>query len=80
MVTQSAGAPSARAWLEAATVIRVPPPGYEPGYAVAVVRTDDGLHTARLTYSGDQLPPVGTELEPAEPEAPGVPTYRPVGA
>ncbi len=34
--------------LEAATVIRVPPPGLEPGYTVAVVRTAEGLRTGRL--------------------------------
>lgn len=69
-----------RVRLEAATVIRVPPPGFAPGYAVAVVRTPDGLQTARITYEGEDLPAVGSLLEPAEPAAPGVPTYRPVEA
>lgn len=74
------GVDPAAARLEAVTIIRVPPPGYEPGYAVAVVRTDEGLHAVRLTYSGGEPPAVGAELEPAEPAAPGVPTYQPVRA
>ena len=73
------GQQSSGAVLEAVTVIRVPPPGYEPGYAVAVVRTAEGLRTARLRYPDDELPAIGTLLEPAEPAEPGVPTYQPVG-
>lgn len=71
--------PSSGATLEAVTIIRVPPPGYEPGYAVAVVRTAEGLRTARLRYPDAEPPAVGTPLERAEPIASGVPTYQPVG-
>ena len=63
--------------LEAVTVIRVPPPGVEPGYAVAVVRDADGLHTARLLFDGDEAPAVGTPLEGVDSPVPGVTAYRP---
>jgi hypothetical protein len=64
--------------LEAVTVIRVPPPGIEPGYAVAVVRDGDGLHTVRLLFDGDEAPAVGTPLEEVDSPVPGVTAYRPV--
>ena len=66
--------------LEAATVIRVPPPGLEPGYTVAVVRTPDGLRTGRLLCPPDEVPAPGTRLEPAESPVEGVAAYRPVVA
>lgn len=66
--------------LEAATVIRVPPPGLEPGYTVAVVRTPHGLRTGRLLCSPDDVPAPGTRVEPAESPVPGVSAFRPVAA
>lgn len=66
--------------LEAATVIRVPPPGLDPGYIVAVVRTPEGLRTGRLLCPLDDLPTPGTHVESAESPVPGVPGYRPVVA
>lgn len=66
--------------LEAATVIRVPPPGLEAGYVVAVVRTPSGLRTGRLLCQLDDLPSPGTEVVPVESPVPGVPAYRPVVA
>lgn len=66
--------------LEAATVIRVPPPGLEPGYTVAVVRTPEGLRTGRLLCSPDAVPAPGTAVERAESPAQGIPAYRPVVA
>lgn len=66
--------------LEAVTVIRVPPPGLEPGYAVAVVRDDEGLHTVRLLVDGNEVPRVGTPLKVADSPVPGVSAYRPAQA
>jgi hypothetical protein len=64
--------------LEAVTVIRVPPPGMEPGYAVAVVRHGGGLQTVRLLLDGDEVPAVGTLVEEVDSPVPGVTAYRPV--
>ena len=64
--------------LEAATVIRVPPPGLEPGYIVAVVRTPEGLRTGRLLCSPDDLPAPGSGVEVAESALEGIAAYRPV--
>ena len=64
--------------LEAATVIRVPPPGLEPGYTVAVVRTPAGLRTGRLLCRPDEVPAPGTVVEPTESPLEGVAAYRPV--
>lgn len=66
--------------LEAATVIRVPPPGLEPGYTVAVVRTPDGLRTGRLLCPPDEVPAPGAEVEPVESPVEGIAAYRPVVA
>lgn len=66
--------------LVAATVIRVPPPGLEPGYTVAVVRTPDGLRSGRLLCSPDDVPDPGAEVESAETPVEGVSAYRPVVA
>jgi len=66
--------------LEAATVIRVPPPGMEPGYTVAVVRTSAGLRTGRLICPPDELPLPGTRVEEVESPVEGVAAYRPVAA
>lgn len=66
--------------LEAATVIRVPPPGLESGYVVAVVRTPEGLRTGRLLCPSDDVPTPGTHVELAESPVPGVSAYRPVVA
>jgi len=66
--------------LEAATVIRVPPPGLEPGYTVAVVRTREGLRTGRLLCPPDELPPPGTRLEAVESSVEGVAAFRSVAA
>ena len=64
--------------LEAATVIRVPPPGLKPGYTVAVIRTPAGLRIGRLLCPPDDLPLPGTLVELAESPVPGVAAYRPV--
>lgn len=64
--------------LEAATVIRVPPPGVEPGYVVAVVRTPAGLRTARLLCPPDAVPVPGTALEATDSPVDGVDAYRPM--
>lgn len=66
--------------LEAATVIRVPPPGLEAGYVVAVVRTPKGLRTGRLLCTADEVPAPGTPVESAPSPVDGVPAYRPVPA
>lgn len=68
------------ATLEAATVIRVPPPGLEPGYIVAVVRTANGLSTGRLLSDPDVVPQPGTAVEETASPVEGVVAYRPVGA
>lgn len=65
--------------LEAATVIRVPPPGLEAGYIIAVVRSEDGLRTGRLLCSPDDVPPPGTPVEPGPSRGDGVAAYVPVG-
>ena len=57
--------------LEAATVIRVPPPGRSEPYALAVVRTGDGLVCGGLLGSVEVLPPVGAALAEV-PTADGV--------
>lgn len=67
------------ATLEAATVIRVPPPGLEPGYVVAVVRTANGLSAVRLLADPGAVPRPGTAVEETTSPVPGVATYRPVG-
>jgi hypothetical protein len=64
--------------LEAATVIRVPPPGLDPGYIVAVVRTPEGLRTGRLLCSPDDLPVPGSGVELAASHMEGIAAYRPV--
>jgi hypothetical protein len=64
--------------LAAVTIIRVPPPGMEPGYAVAVVRDGDGLHTVRLLIDEEEVPAVGTPVEEVDSPVPGVAAYRPV--
>lgn len=66
--------------LEAATVIRVPPPGMEPGYAVAVVRTPGGLVTGRLLCDPASLPLPGTRVEDTDSQVPGVAAFRPMDA
>jgi uncharacterized OB-fold protein len=66
--------------LEAATVIRVPPPGVEPGYAVAVVRTPGGLLTGRLLCDPAALPLPGTQVEAVDSPVPGVAAFRPTDA
>jgi uncharacterized OB-fold protein len=66
--------------LEAATVIRVPPPGLDAGYTVAVVRTPEGLRIGRLLCPPDQVPPPGTRVEPVDSPVKDVGAYRPVPA
>jgi hypothetical protein len=51
-----------RLTLEAATVIRVPPPGRAQSYALAVARTDQGLLCGGLLTSDERLPAPGTAL------------------
>lgn len=72
--------PESTLTLEAATVIRVPPPGLEPGYTVAVVRTPEGLRTGRLLCSPDDVPAPGTPVEHAVSPVEGITAYRPVVA
>lgn len=62
--------------LEAATVIRVPPPGLEPGYVVAVVRTPEGLRIGRLLCPPDEVPASGTRVERVESPVQNVAAYR----
>jgi uncharacterized OB-fold protein len=52
--------------LEAATVIRVAPPGRSQPYGLAVVRTDQGLVCGQLLGSDEDLPAPGTPLTEAE--------------
>lgn len=62
--------------LEAVTIIRIPPPGLEAGYAVAVVREGPGLHAGRLLLDGPDLPLPGTPLRPVDSPVAGIPAYR----
>jgi uncharacterized OB-fold protein len=61
--------------LEAATVIRVAPPGRSSPYALAAVRTDDGLVCGGLLGSPEDLPAPGAPLVEIE-AADGVRMFR----
>lgn len=76
-MTQSNQSSQSNLTLEVATVIRVPPPGMEGGYTVAVVRTPNGLRTGRLLCPPDAIPPAGTRLELTDSPVEGAPAYRP---
>lgn len=52
--------------LEAATVIRVAPPGRSQPYTLAVVRTDHGLVCGGLLRSHEEIPLPGTALAEAQ--------------
>jgi hypothetical protein len=53
--------------LEAATIIRVPPPGRAGPYALAVVRTDDGLVCGGLLLPDALVPSPGAVVAEIEP-------------
>jgi uncharacterized OB-fold protein len=48
--------------LEAITVVRVAPSGFEAPIVLGAVRTEVGLLAVRLRVSPDQLPDVGTRI------------------
>lgn len=48
--------------LEAATVIRVPPPGREAPYVVGAIRIDGNLQTAIIEVDPENVPAPGTVL------------------
>jgi hypothetical protein len=53
--------------LEAATIIRVPPPGRSGPYALAVVRTDHGLVCGGLLLSDALVPNPGDVVDETQP-------------
>ena len=61
--------------LEAVTVIRVPPPGIEPDYLVAVVKVDGRLQVGRFDGSPEEPPAPGVPVEEVD-RRDGTPVYR----
>lgn len=58
--------------LAAITTIRVPPPGWDPDYQIAICRSADGYIVGYL--ADDTTPPVGTLLT-RQPDRNGIPVF-----